>query len=50
MEIVEVEEYLRCENENISVSCHLNPEGHTFILAKSNDKNLLAKIEKILQL
>ena len=50
LEVVEVEEYLRCENDNISVSCHLSPEGHAFILAKSSDKKLLGKIEKILQL
>lgn len=50
LEIVEAEEYLRCKDDNIEVSCHLNPEGYAFILAKSTDKNLLGKIEEILLL
>ena len=48
LEIVEIEEYLQCEDDRIKVSCHLKPEGNSFILVKSEDMNLLAKIEKIL--
>lgn len=48
LEINEVEEYLKCKNENISVSCQLKFDGKSFVMVKTENQELLDQIKQLL--
>ena len=50
LEIKEEEGYLKCEDDKIVITCHLNPEGYAFILAKTDNQTLLDTIEETFSL
>lgn len=48
LKIIEVEEFLKCENEIISVSCQLKFDGKSFVVIKTEDQELLNQIKELL--
>ena len=48
IEIKEIEEYLKCENDDISISCLLSQDETSFVIVKSMNKNKILEIEQIL--
>ncbi|MHA2029782.1 MAG: hypothetical protein ACW99Q_10355 [Candidatus Kariarchaeaceae archaeon] len=44
----EVEEYLKCENDEISVSCQLMQNGRSFVIVETENQELLTKIQNLL--
>ncbi|OLS28568.1 MAG: hypothetical protein HeimC2_06250 [Candidatus Heimdallarchaeota archaeon LC_2] len=48
IEIKEIEEYLKCENDEITISCHLSQKGDSFVLVKSINTDLILEIDHLL--
>lgn len=48
LEVYEIEEYLKCENNEISVSCHLKFDGKSFVLIKTENQEIVDEIKKLI--